>query len=142
MGDSLQLTSTFKIVGKNIQPQAQFVGPHEIKVSLPEWKMPDITFTPPVFSPTFSPVFQPQISLDPKYEIRVEPASVTPIVNVHPTPLEILNKVEVPEFFPIVVESRLMAPWKMIVLVLIIQAIMLLGSIGLLLHFYSIGGWD
>lgn len=146
MGDQIQLTSTFKIVGKNVGNSVTTIDPQKIELSLPELKFGDITFSPPEFSPVFSPIFSPQITLDPKYEIRVEPTPPLPApqvkVEVHPTPLEVLNKIEVPEFQPIVVESYIVAPWKALTIILLTQVLILVGSLWTLLHFYSMGMFD
>jgi hypothetical protein len=141
MGDSIQLTSTFKVVGKGVAVAAQSYDPPEIKVSLPEIKIPDITLPPPVFSPQFSPTFSPQITLDPEYKIVVEP---TPLhshnhVTVPPAQVEVVNRMEFPDILPLVVEAKLVAPWKILAIVLAVQACLLFASIALLLYYFEMG---
>lgn len=86
MSDKKRQQPTFSTVGKE---QKHIVAmPEKLRV-----EMPEINFNPQ-FSPQFSPEFKPILTLEPQYQIKVEPAHFSAIIE--PTPLHSHNHVTVP----------------------------------------------
>jgi hypothetical protein len=92
MSDKKRQQPTFSTVGKE---QKHIVAmPEKLRV-----EMPEINFNPQ-FSPQFSPEFKPILTLEPQYEIKVEPAHFSAIIEpttIHVKSPDVHNIVQTPE---------------------------------------------